>query len=1085
MRQNLLLLLLLTISGAVFAQGVTTSAITGKVLDESEQPLPGATVIAIHEPSGTQYGNVTDVNGFFRIPNMRVGGPYQLKIKFVGYDNYEKQGIYLELGRTLRLPAIVMATATMELENVIITADPGDVFDGNRTGAQTVIPQEQINATPTVSRAIGDFARLTPQASLEEGNDGFQISLAGMNNRLNAIYIDGAVNNDVFGLAGSGTNGGQTGVTPISVDAIEQFNIAIAPFDVRQSGFAGGAINAVTRSGSNEIEASAYYFFRNDNLAGVTPGSDEFIEENNIERVKLSEFFTRTYGLRIGGPIIKDKLFFFVSGEIERSETPQPFNIESYNGDATVADINNLVNFLETTYGYDPGPWNDNTAFLNSNKLLVKLDYNLNNKHKISLRHSITDAENLEARSSSSSGIQFRNGSEYFLSTTNSTALEITSSIANDKANKFIFGYTRVRDDRDPFGEPFPSVSIDDGRGGFTFGAEPFSTANQLNQDIFTLTNNFEIYKGKHTITIGTHNEFYNVYNLFMPFNYGNYDWSRRNPVTDSDLEDFMTGVPADFYIRVFSLRDNVTGDGSAAGVNFNSALWGLYVQDEYQANDRLRLNFGLRVDVPTFEDTPVNEHFNQNTIPLIESFYPTIDVPATGDFIEPQFMFSPRFGFNWDTKGDRSSQVRGGLGIFNSRVPLVWPGAAYNNVGVNTGAILRFGSQEFVADPFSQPPGEVTFDDFGPSGSIDIFSEDFKIPQVFKANLAIDQKLPGGIVGTLEGIYTKFLNNVYYQNLNLKPSTENLEGTPDDRPIFNQRDEIDDTYSRIILASNTDKGYAYNLTAQLTKPFTNGFTAVASYTYGDAYTIYDGTSSQNSSQWRGLHAVGARNFHDDLQRSDFAAGSRILTQLSYKKEWGGFTSSQLSLIYEGQSGDLVTYIYDDGDELKNEDTRNRALIYVPADASEINFIGTPEEQAAQWNALNDFIESNEYLSSRRGDYVERNASRVPFQHIIDLRFLQDFYIETGNGKRNTLQLSIDVFNFTNLLNDEWGTIYNGYGSGFELIKFEEFRDDTNIPLFSFEPVDDNTPWKGRFDDRGIRSSRWQMQVGLRYTFGN
>jgi hypothetical protein len=1072
------------------AQGTTTASIRGRVVDDNGEGLPGATIKAIHTPTGSEWGNITDINGYFRLSSLNVGGPYDVTISFVGYQSSERSDIYLQLGQTYNLNVKLTETAT-ELEEVLITAGVGDIIDGNRTGAETFVSSEKINTTPTVNRSIGDLARYTPQATISEGNDGLSISIGGQNNRYNAIYIDGAVNNDVFGLAGSGTNGGQTGVSPISFDAIEQMNIAIAPMDVRQSGFAGGSISMVTRSGTNEVEGSAYYLWRNENLAGLTPQE----EDQDFERERLAEFNSQTYGVRVGGPLVKDKLFYFVSVEQEQNETPAPFNIASYNGNAGIEDINRLVNHLQTEYGYDPGSWDEGTTFLNSDKFLAKLDWNINPDNKLSIRHSYTGAENLEARSSSGSGIRFRNGSEYFISNTNSSALELKTNIGNSIFNHLTIGATLVRDDRDPFGEEFPAVFIDDGRGGFTFGAETFSTANLLDQDIITINNNLQVYQGKHTLLFGVNLEFYRTRNLFIPFNFGDYQWARDEPINATNLDDFIAGEPSDFYIRSYSLRDNVVGDESIAGVEFNGAQYGFYIQDEYQASQKLKLTLGVRGDIATFSETLANPDFNNNAIPAIEAEGYDTRGARTGDFIDPQLYISPRFGFNYDILGDKQSQIRGGAGIFTSRIPLVWPGGAYNNNGLNRGTFLGFGDVVFNPDINAQPPGEVNVNDPEPSGDVDVFAEDFKIPQIAKFNLAYDQKLPWGMIGTIEGIFNSTINQVYYQNVNLRPSNIRAEGTPDDRLIFDQDDEIDPTYGRIILGTNTSKGYSYNLSASVVKPLKNGFQGSLAYSYGDAFSIYDGTSSQNSSQWRGLHAIDGRNFWDELARSNFAQGSRVIGQIAYRQEYFGFGGTEIALVYEGLSGDVSTYIIGNGDNFDNEDSRNRALVYVPETQNDIilvdrtdrdgNVIASADEQ---WAQLDQFIENDKYLSSRRGQYTERNGFRAPFINTFDLRLLQDFYITQPNGKRHTMQFSVDIFNLGNLINPDWGKRYFGSSSGIELVEFEGFQEDaqgneTNVPTYSFQPFQNNDPFYGRLDDRGVISSRWQMQLGLRYIF--
>ncbi len=1056
-----------------YSQGVTTSSVNGKITDELGEPLPGATVIAIHKPSGTQFGNISDRQGYYRIPNMRTGGPYKISVSFVGYQPIERDDIYLGLGQAFKLSVSLKEGAT-ELQEILVVASDDDVFDGNRTGAETVLSLEAINNTPTVGRSIGDFARFTPQARIDEGSDGFEISVGGMNNRYNAIYIDGAVNNDVFGLAGSGTNGGQTGVSPYPIDAIEQFSISLAPFDVRQSGFAGASINAITRSGTNDFNGSAYYFFRNESMAGKTPAEDF----EGLEREKLANFTAKTIGARIGGPIIKDKLFFFVNAEIQRDETPQPYLFSTYQGDADRTTVNNLINTLTNTYGYDPGTFENSTAFLNSDKVIAKFDYNLNETHKISLRHSYVSAENLEARTSSTGALRFENGSEYFVSKTNSTALEIKSNFAN-ASNHFKAGLTFTRDDRDPFGDPFPSVTITDGDGEFILGAEPFSTANLLNQDVITLTNNYEIYKGSHTITIGANAEFFKAKNLFISFNYGNYEWDRANvdTFTGSNVGDFINGDPASTYFRNYSQVDNIAGDESASGVTFSSSLLGLYFQDEYQVTDNFKMTFGLRMDVQSFEDTPENIDFNENTLPLLEQVY-DLKGAKTGEFIKPQIYFAPRLGFNLDVNGDQTTQLRGGIGIFTSRVPLVWPGGAFNNNGINLGGTFST-SEVFNPDINSQSPTDFDPNNLQRGGDVDLFASNFKIPQVLKLNAAVDKMLPGGITATVELLYNKFLNNLFYQNVNLAAPVGRLTGSPDDRFIYDGS-LIEPAYNRVMLASNTSKGHTYNVSLSLKKNFLNGLNTNVSYSYGDAYNVFEGTSSQNSSQWRYRQTVSSRNLNDQVMRSQFAPGHRVLAQLSYGKNYGGNMGTRIGVVWEGRSGNPFSYLIGNANNQINvSDSRTPELAYIPADQSEINM------PAADYAILDAIIEGDPYLSKIRGEYAERNGNRTSFETLLDIKLIQDFFIETANGKRNTLQLSLDIFNVGNMINKDWGKIYQREDSrvAYALYDFEGYEADGTTPIYSANSFTEGKAYYGDLDDAGIRSSRWQMQLGVRYIF--
>lgn len=1062
-------LVLMAFAGAV-AQGVTTSSMNGKVTDQNGQPLPGATVIATHTPSGTQYGNATDAQGFFRIPNMRVGGPYKVTINFVGYSEYVREDIYLALGQTFNINISLKEEAS-QLEEVVVQARGADIINAERTGAKTTISREQLTSLPNASRDINDFTRLTPQASFTSTGG---ISIAGSNNRYNSIFIDGAVSNDVFGLASNGQNGGQVdGLSLISMDALDQISVSVAPYDVTLGGFSGGGISAVTRSGSNEVEGSVYYLVRNESLAGKTPG---FI--NSSDRKRLADFSAKTYGFRVGGPIIKDKLFYFVNAEIQRDETPQPFSFSNYAGAASQADINDFIAALNG-FGYNPGSYENVIQELQAERFFIKFDYNINQNHRVSIRHSYNKGESISPATSNTNRIRFANSGVAFPSTTNSTTLEFQSNF-DDKSNKLIIGYTNVVDDRDPIGDPFPYIIIREGD--VHAGSEEFSTGNFLEQKIFTLTNNFNLYKGRHTLTFGTHNEFYNMNNVFVRQNFGSYQYNN----IDEFIQDVENGTQTAFqYDRSYSLIDDVTGDGTAAAAKFKAIQLGFYVQDEFQVNEKLKLTAGLRIDIPFFTEDPAEDTFFNNTaIPLIEAEGYDLKGARAGQAPDAKIHWAPRFGFNYDVNGDQVTQIRGGIGIFTSRVPFVWPGAMYNNNGITVGGTRQFTGINFNPDPFDQP----TVVDFGgadalPQGQMDLFAKDFKFPQVLRASLAVDRKLPWwGLIGSLEVMYTKTINNIFYENVNLRPSTVNLDGTPDTRPRFTNGRILNEYQGNIYLGSNTDEGYSYNFTASLTKPFENGLTANLAYNFGRAEAIFEGTSSQNSSQWRGVYSVNGRNVAP-LGRSDFDAASRIIFSVSYRKEYLKHFATTVGLFYEGRSGAPFSYTYNSG--LTGEDSRERALIYVPADASEIVFDETNHTAAEQWAALDAYISNDEYLSTRRGQYAEKNMARLPFSSIVDFKLVQDFYFETASGKRQTLQLTFDIFNFGNFLNKDWGKRYavpNGDGTSVQLLNFVNYAGNT--PRFRFNPEIEEVEDLLTKDDSGLISSRWQMQFGIRYIFG-
>jgi len=1050
----------------VFAQGSTTSAMNGKVTDSNGEAVPGATVLAVHVPTGSQFGNITGADGYYRIPNLAVGGPYTVTVSFVGFEDVVKSNIYLTLGQTFRFNA-TMSESVTTLEEVLVVSQSTEIFDGNRTGASTTVGEQQLQTLPNASRSINDFTRLTPQASFAPASNG--ISIAGMNNRYNSIFIDGAVSNDVFGLAGNGQNGGQiSGLSLISIDALEQVQVNVAPYDVTLGGFSGGSISAVTRSGNNEFEGSVYYLLRNQSLAGKTP---TLVSEDNRE--KLADFTAQTYGFRLGGPIIKDKLFFFVNAEIQDEETPRPFDFDSYTGAATLTDVQDLVSKLQG-FGYEPGSFEDVKDKLEAQKFLVKLDYNLNQNHKLSLRHSYNKGDNLSPGRSNSSRIRFENSGIAFLSETNATTFELKSNFGGS-SNNLILGYTSVNDNRDPMGQRFPYVDISSGD--VEVGSEQFSTANVLEQKIFTLTDNFTLYKGKHTLTFGTHNEYYDINNVFIRQNFGAYRYN--------NIGEFVTDVAPNQYDRSYSLVDDVTGDGTAAAAAFKALQLAFYAQDEIQVNDNLKLTVGLRIDIPMFLDDPVDDgYFNDTAVPAIEGFGYDLQGAQAGKAPGAQIMLNPRIGFNYDLKGDQTTQIRGGIGVFTSRVPFVWPGGMYNNNGATVGGTRQFSGLVFEPDPDNQP----TVGDFGgsddiPQGQMDLFTEDFKYPQFMRTSIAVDQKLPWGLIGTVEFIYTKTLNNVFYENVNLKPSVENLEGTPDNRPYFDRGDEIDDNYTRILLGSNTSQGYSANFSVSLQKPFNNGLTGSVAYNFGRSEAVFEGTSSQNSSQWRGVYSLIGRN-DATVGRSDFDAGHRVVAAVSKRFEYANHLATTLTFFYNGQSGKPFSYTYDS--DIGNEDSRERSLIFVPADASQIVFDETSRSAAEQWADLDAYINGDDYLKDRRGQYAEKNMGRTPWEGVIDMKIQQEFFIETGNGKRHNLEVSFDIFNFTNFLNKDWGRRYgipNGGSTSVQLLNFEGFQAGTLTPTYSFNDGISSSEDVLTQDDSGIISSRWQAQLGIRYTF--
>ncbi|MFB6247459.1 MAG: carboxypeptidase regulatory-like domain-containing protein [Salinibacter sp.] len=1167
------------------AQGVTSATIRGTVVDENDEPIPGANVVAVHEPSGSRYGTATSQSGDFTIANVRVGGPYTITVSFVGYQSQRETDIQLSLGETRELD-FQLQPQTEQMDEVEIVGDRGAVFSEERQGISTNISEQEVESTPTIDRSIADFARLTPQAIVgNDDDDGASISIAGQNNRYNSIFIDGAISNDVFGLSATGTDGGQTGATPISIGAIKSFNIEISPFDVTQSYFGGGAINAVTRSGTNQFQGSFAFEYRDQSLA------------ENLPSAPFPEFSNERYVGRLGGPIIKDKLFFFVNFDINNEVSPQPFEggFQEYRGTgiSSESDLNDLLGFIDQTVGnrYDPGSFRGQATTLDSDKFFGKLDWNINQNHRLSLRYNYSDSRNVDAFGGSPTGISFSSTNEVFPNTTQTGALELNSTFGNSYANKLILTYKDVTDDRDTnLNQPFPTVDIGDGAGNINLGGEPFSTVNFLDQQVFTLTNDFDIFAGDHTITVGTHNELYDLTNKFVPFNYGWYIFFDRpfgperfqngtgidefkqtvcaspavNRGSVSECSQYPNQPAPSVFARGFSLVDDnpstsqfeeVIGDETDAKGAFRALNTSLYVQDEWSVSDRLTVTGGIRVDVPVYLDDPAyanperplipdNPQINprNTTLPALSQYYDVSGI-RPGETPDANLHWAPRFGFNLDAFGDQSTQIRGGTGVFTSRQPFVWPGGMYLNNGTNTGVVdFAFGRNSFrpnpqngltVADVSDRSPSDLI-----PSGRLEMFEEDYMNPRFWRTSFGIDQALPAGFTGTLEAQYSNTLKNVLVTNVNLRPANATLDG-PDNRPIwvpsrygtgqseFTQAGDVrvDTRYSNIHRVGNTDRGYSYNLTARLRNTFegvtteTSALSMDLSYTYGDAYVVNDGTSSQINSLWDGVeHVNGANNI--GLSRSDFSTGHRVLGRFSYQQQILDNIAATVSLVYDGQSGRPFSYVIGGSDRMVQERGESNSLLYVPRSGDALSFRETtvqgltltPRQQAA---ALEEFISQNDYLSTRRGEYAERNADRTPWEGVVDLNFRLEIFQELL-GRRQSVELTANVFNFSSLVGDlvgqeQWGERYFGT-SQVSLTQFRSFKNppgegDGNPPGADLTPVytaegvanvvdtnGDGTAdeFRGALDQQQIfneirtgstYSSQWQMKFGVRYTF--
>jgi hypothetical protein len=1062
------ILLIMVIFANTYGQ-VTTSGLRGVIVDEKKEALAGATVVAVHVPSGTQYGVLTNKDGRFTISNMRVGGPYQVTVSFIGYKQEVYNDINLSLGNVADM-SVSLSPSVTSLSEVIVSAGKNSIINSGRTGAAINVSNETVNSVPTISRGLKDFTKISPLAN----TSGSGTSFAGANNRYNQFSIDGLVNNDVFGLTSSGTNGGQAGIEPISLDAIEEFQINIAPYDVRQGGFTGGGINAITKSGTNQFAGSAYYYGNNENLVGK-------YEPKTLTKSPVANYSDYQGGLTIGGPIIKNKLFFFVSGEITRKSYPLSNVPGTATSNISLDDVNAVLGVLSRVApNYDPGSYLNINSTTNSNKILAKINWNINDRNKLILRHSYTYGENFTI-SRNANALQFYNNGYIFPSTTNSTGLELSSIIGKSASNRFMLGYTSVLDDRNPSGADFPTVLVNlTGGRTITLGSEYSSVANLLKQKIFSLDDEFSIFRGKHSITIGTHNEFYSFYNLFVQNIFGDYAYN--------SLANFQTvgtaGEVAPTYYAVgysFDTTDNPSQSKGAA--SFNAAQYGFYAQDEYQVTKNMQVTAGLRIDIPVFPDKPgANDAFN--------TAYAAQGI-ATGVLPKTRIMWGPRLGFNWDVFGNKTTQVRGGSGLFTGRVPFVWISNQFSNNGQLNGTysvgsssssanpITNPAGLKFNPDPYSQPLAE----DLGKvagRGAINVVDPDLKFPQVFRTNLAVDQKLPWGVVATIEGIFSKTFNNVNFIDLN-RTVDPNFQFTGvDQRPRY-LTGRIDPNYDEIIKFENTSLGYSYNFVFMLQKQFDNGFNAQASYTYGKSTDLNSGTSSVAYSNWRYVNNIYGPNFLE-LTRSNFDLGSRVTGLISYKKDYlKGLLSTQVSIFYNGQSGQPLSYIYN-GD-MNNDGTTND-MIYIPAKQSDINLITIPASGAnpaatpdEQWAALDAFISHNKYLNSHRGQYAQRNAARSPWQNQFDLQLLQEFKVKAGTTT-NKLQLTFSILNIGNMLNKKWGHSIYDSNQQFNLINYKGIVGST--PTFTYDGSGQTNGHPYLFSDL---LSRWRGQIGLRYIF--
>ncbi|GGZ21057.1 cell envelope biogenesis protein OmpA [Echinicola pacifica] len=1098
---------------------VTTSSIRGNVVDARGELLIGATVKATHGPSGSVYGAVTSIDGRFNLANLRVGGPYTLEISYIGFQALQITNINLSLGQPYSVDVILLDDES-ELEMIVVTSSSLDDFNASRTGAATNVGQKAITDLPQINRSIMDFTRLTPQA---DGN-----SFAGRDARYNNLQIDGANFNNGFGLSGSPLPGGNS--QPISLDAIEEISVNIAPFDVTQSGFTGAGINAVTKSGTNTFEGSAYYFLQNQDLQGRK------IEDNELEKIDAA---SQNFGFRLGGPIIKNKLFLFVNAERElqtganasganlwKPSTNGVSDPENNISRTTVADLEAVRDHLINQWGYDPGRYQGyaNEAKQESTKFLARVDWNINEKHKLAVRYNqvvgispqVANANSgPRPRSPFSNGsrvgqnsIAFENANYGFENSVRSITAELNSYFSAKLSNQFLATYSRIRDTRTtPSDQLFPFVDIWDGGeivngvkspgsiNYMSFGTELFSYNNDVVNDNYSFINNLTYVEGSHTITAGAAFEIQKFGNSYVRMGTSYYRYA--------SVEDFLTtGTANEVAPTMFGLTYPYEGQDTYSRVNFGLAS--IYAQDKFSVNEDLDLTFGVRAELPIYlNDLTANQSIDNITL-LDKYGMPTHY--SSGDWPKSKIMVSPRLGFNWDVNGDRTFTLRGGTGAFSGRVPFVW----LTNMPTNAGVIqnnVEPGSYEDVAgwignitfqpdryyhvnnvpagaeDVFISSPSE------GAPGSFALVDREFKMPMVWRSSLGADYVIPNTpLIATADLLYTKDINGVFQYGANRTRSTNTMNyGSSgevgdygDDREFFlpgqsTAYNSVMGGNSATVLTNTDVKGHAFSATVGLTMPDYNGISGSVFYTYSASQEVSANSGSSANSAWGASPIINSPN-DQMLHISDYAIPHRVVANINYRFEYSNFAATTVGVYYSGSHQGRFSYYY--GDDINN-DGINADLIFLPNNTDDLPLVDGDFTVAEQKAAFDAFVSENG-LEKYRGEYLPRNGFLMPWLNRWDVRILQDLFTEIGSHK-HTLQLSVDIVNVGNLLSKNWGVQQQLNGAE-NLLNLASDTPASGIPALTVQTTSDElvtTP----FRNQSSYSTTWGMQVGLRYIF--
>lgn len=1120
MKKNLLLkivVLLIAFAGSlsVAKAQVTTSSMTGTVRD-AKGPIPGASVRAVHTPTGTVYSISTNNDGRFTIGNMRVGGPYKVEITFIGYNAQKSNDIYLKLGEPYVIKTTLSDNASDLSEVKVVGTASSPILNSNKSGTSTVINRQQIQNLPTISRSVNDLTRLTPQSS--------GTSIGGGNSRSNNFTVDGANFNNQFGIGQNIPAGG----SPISIDALEQISVNVTPYDVRQTGFIGGSVTAVTRSGSNDFFGNGFYTMRNDDLQGRR------VKDFTIPDASVSKMDEKNFGFSLGGPIIKDKLFFFVNYEKKVTNSPGTNRIASTPGapygaqgspstvvQADATFLNTVSQYLKDNYNYTTGPYQGYSNVAKNEKIFARLDWNIVKNHRFSIRYnqvestspfsasastsgsaigSVTNYAYANSRSGSANnaGLPFANSNYYQAANLYSGVAELNSSFGSKVTNSLRATYSHQNDPRTSDGSPFPLVDILDGKptsssnlGSVltTFGYEPFSYGNLRDVKTYTYSDDLSLALGKHNITIGAQAELSTVKNGFQRFGTGFY--------TFNSWADFVNKARPAQYTVTYPL----SADGSQAYPSFKFAQYSAYIQDEFNVTDRFKLTAGIRFEQATFPD--VSEI---RTHPLVAAqTFANGEKVNTGELPTNRLNYSPRFGFNWDVNGDRSVQVRGGSGIFTGRVPFVWIVSQSSDAGLLQYTQTYYGKDTPYFNPSIAPNLTTPQGAAGTSipGTISSLSKDLRFPQTWKSSLAVDIKLPWGIVGTLEGIYGKDLYAAIAVNQNLKDAVfTTIAGYPDSRPFYansiNGRQAVNTTAAGIPSATGTQVvnaiqmrnakgGYNWSATAQLNKQFRN-FSVMLAYTKSDQRNFGDQSGDQLANLWSLPQTAGDPN-KPTLSYSSNLNPDRVIASVFYKKEYLKNLATSISIFYEGTQQGRFSYTYN-GD-FNRDGVAGNDLIYIPRNASEIQFSGnlvvgtgatqktyTPQQQSDIFQA---YIDQDKYLSKHRGEDAKRNGGVLPWRNQFDLKLTQEVFRNYGKTK-NSFSFTLDIFNVGNFLNRNWGTYSYVNNAAILVPQNTAAISPTVAPTFKLNTANGDVITKTFGTTQSIAST-YYMQFGVRYNF--